>query len=75
MLDALLRSPVSQGGAAGRVSFPACHCRDAHLFALVVWRIGRAHALFANSVEAQGQITCHWIVRDRGRGASPKGID
>lgn len=35
--------------------------------ALAAWRIGRVRALFASGVDVAGQITCLWIVRDRGR--------
>lgn len=35
--------------------------------ALAAWRIKRVHALFASGIDVAGQITCLWIVRDRGR--------
>ncbi|MEW6372903.1 MAG: hypothetical protein AB1584_18385 [Pseudomonadota bacterium] len=35
--------------------------------ALAAWRIGRVYALFASGIDVAGQITCLWIVRDRGR--------
>ena len=37
------------------------------LLALLAWRIGRVHRLFARGKEVPGEITGLWLDRDRGR--------
>jgi hypothetical protein len=37
------------------------------LLALLAWRIGRVHRLFARGKEVPGEITGLWLHRDRGR--------
>jgi len=59
--------PLFKRGQDHAPFFPFVVAATLVLLALLAWRIGRVHVLFARGKEVPGEITGLWLDRDRGR--------